>query len=69
MHRHGSRGPIGEHKYIEQLIQTLYDAKDVIQEVELPHELEFLRAGYNSSLTPNNLTILGRKELFDHGVE
>ncbi|KIK42032.1 hypothetical protein CY34DRAFT_166320 [Suillus luteus UH-Slu-Lm8-n1] len=69
MHRHGSRGPIGEHKYIEQLIQTLYDATDVIQDVELPHELEFLRAGYNSSLTPNNLTILGRKELFDHGVE
>ncbi|KAG1891092.1 phosphoglycerate mutase-like protein [Suillus subluteus] len=69
MHRHGSRGPIGEHRYIERLIQTLHDAADIIQEVELPHELEFLRAGYNSSLTPHNLTILGRKELFDHGVE
>ncbi|KAG2157184.1 phosphoglycerate mutase-like protein [Suillus clintonianus] len=69
MHRHGSRGPIGEHRYIERLVQTLYDATDVIQEAELPRELEFLRAGYNSSLTPHNLTILGRKELFDHGVE
>lgn len=69
MHRHGSRGPIGEQRYIEQLIQTLHDATDVIQKVELPHELEFLRAGYNFSLAPHNLTILGRKELFDHGVE
>jgi hypothetical protein len=69
MHRHGSRGPIGEHRYIKQLVQTLYDATNVIQEAGLPHELEFLRAGYNSSLTPQNLTILGRKELFDHGVE
>ncbi|KAG1875199.1 phosphoglycerate mutase-like protein [Suillus tomentosus] len=69
VHRHGSRGPIGEQRYIEQLVQTLHDATDVIQKVELPHELEFLRAGYNFSLAPHNLTILGRKELFDHGVE
>jgi len=69
MHRHGSRGPIGEQRYIKQLVQRLDDAADVVQEAELPRELEFLRAGYNSSLTPNNLTILGRKELFDHGVE
>lgn len=69
MHRHGSRGPIGEHRYIERLIQTLHNATNVIQKAELPHELEFLRTGYNSSLTPHNLTILGRKELFDHGVE
>lgn len=69
MHRHGSRGPIGEHKYINNLVQTLDDAADVIQEANLPPELEFLRAGYNSRLMPHNLTILGRKELFDHGVE
>jgi len=69
MHRHGSRGPIGEHKYISHLVQTLDDAADVVLEANLPLELEFLRAGYNSSLTPHNLTILGRKELFDHGVE
>ncbi|KAG1756698.1 phosphoglycerate mutase-like protein [Suillus paluster] len=69
MHRHGSRGPIGEHRYIERLVQTLDNAADVIQEAELPRELEFLRAGYSSNLTPHNLTILGRKELFDHGVE
>ncbi|KAG0707683.1 phosphoglycerate mutase-like protein [Suillus ampliporus] len=69
MHRHGSRGPSGEHKYIRRLVQALDDATDIIREAELPHELEFLRAGYSSSLTPHNLTILGRKELFDHGVE
>ena len=69
MHRHGSRGPIGEHKYIRHLVQTLDDAANVIQEANLPREFEFLRSGYNSRLTPHNLTILGRKELFDHGVE
>jgi hypothetical protein len=69
MHRHGSRGPIGEHKYIGPLVQTLDDAADVVQNANLPSELEFLKAGYSSRLTPHNLTIFGRKELFDHGIE
>ncbi|KAJ8594145.1 phosphoglycerate mutase-like protein [Rhizopogon salebrosus TDB-379] len=69
MHRHGSRGPIGEHKYIGHLVQTLDDAADVVQKANLPSELEFLKAGYSSRLTPHNLTIFGRKELFDHGIE
>ncbi|KIJ69293.1 hypothetical protein HYDPIDRAFT_80969 [Hydnomerulius pinastri MD-312] len=69
MHRHGSRGPIGEQRYIDHLVQTLDHSFDVIKEADLPPNLAFLKSGYKSNLDPQQLTAIGRKELFDHGVQ
>ncbi|KAN0100054.1 Histidine phosphatase superfamily [Tylopilus felleus] len=70
LHRHGSRGPgAGEQKYILGLVDTLHEARDKIQIASLPPYLEFLKAGYEDQLVLDALTIPGRKELFDHGVE
>lgn len=35
----------------------------------LPKNLRFLEDGYHSDLVPEELTLMGRKQLFDHGVE
>ncbi|KAF8546057.1 phosphoglycerate mutase-like protein [Imleria badia] len=69
LHRHGSRGPAGEQHYIIMLADTLEKARDKIQTADLPWYLEFLKKGYKYDLVPENLTIVGRKQLFDHGVE
>ena len=43
--------------------------RDVIQATPLPPNLQFLKEGYEYQLVPQELTIIGRRELFDHGVE
>ena len=55
--------------YIFKLVDTLHKAQDIIQSTELPSDLEFLKEEYEYQLVPDELTIIGRKELFDHGVE
>ncbi|KAF8844472.1 phosphoglycerate mutase-like protein [Paxillus ammoniavirescens] len=71
MHRHGSRGPVaaGEMNYIDQLVQTLEAHAEEIKEADLPPKFAFLKTGYNSDLSPEQLTPIGRKQLFDHGVD
>ncbi|KAI6106170.1 phosphoglycerate mutase-like protein [Pisolithus croceorrhizus] len=66
LHRHGSRGPEGEEVYINKLVETLNNS--TIPNY-LPPDLRFLKHGYKSDLVPKNLTIIGRQQLFDHGVE
>ncbi|KAI6040975.1 phosphoglycerate mutase-like protein, partial [Pisolithus marmoratus] len=66
LHRHGSRGPEGEENYINKLVETL-DNSTIPN--HLPPNLQFLKYGYKSNLVPKNLTIIGRQQLFDHGVE
>ncbi|KAG1782587.1 phosphoglycerate mutase-like protein [Suillus placidus] len=73
MHRHGSRGPAnaGEMVLIDSLVQTLRDGRDALQDAYLPENLRFLQTGmgYESHLDPENMTIIGRQQLFNHGVE
>ncbi|KAG1891093.1 phosphoglycerate mutase-like protein [Suillus subluteus] len=73
MHRHGSRGPAGaqEMDLINSLVQTLRNGRDALQDAYLPENLRFLQTGkgYESHLDPENLTIIGRQQLFNHGVE
>ncbi|KAH7889355.1 phosphoglycerate mutase-like protein [Phlebopus sp. FC_14] len=69
LHRHGSRGPEYEKGTIAQLADTLDHARDVIQKANLPPNLRFLKEGYEYRLVPEALTIIGRQQLFDHGVE
>lgn len=73
MHRHGSRGPAGaeEVDLINTLVQTLRNSHDALQGSYLPENLRFLQTGkgYESHLDPENLTIIGRQQLFNHGVE
>ncbi|KAG2078233.1 phosphoglycerate mutase-like protein [Suillus decipiens] len=73
MHRHGSRGPAGseEMRLISSLVQTLRDGHDALQDAHLPENLRFLQTGkgYESHLDPENLSIIGRQQLFNHGVE
>ncbi|KAG0707682.1 histidine phosphatase superfamily [Suillus ampliporus] len=53
---------------INSLVQTLRNSHDAIQHAYLPKNLCFLKKGYKSHLEPGNLTIGGRQELFNHGV-
>ncbi|KIJ69291.1 hypothetical protein HYDPIDRAFT_80652 [Hydnomerulius pinastri MD-312] len=70
LHRHGSRGPgSAEDDTIRQLVETLDLAQDAIQEAHLPPELRFLKGGYEYDLVSEALTIIGRQQLFEHGVE
>ena len=52
-------------------MKTLCKARDIIQAVDLPPYLEFLKEGegYKYQLVPEELSIVGRKELFENGVE
>ncbi|KAF8136585.1 phosphoglycerate mutase-like protein [Boletus edulis] len=69
LHRHGSRGPMSEQNFILGLVETLDNARDIIRSTPLPPNLQFLKQGYEYQLVPQELTIVGRRELFDHGVE
>ncbi|KAG2111630.1 phosphoglycerate mutase-like protein [Suillus discolor] len=73
LHRHGSRGPSGSEEValINSLVQTLRNGHDALQDADLPENLRFLQTGkgYESHLVPENLTIIGREQLFSHGVE
>ncbi|KAG6333295.1 hypothetical protein ID866_5791 [Astraeus odoratus] len=66
LHRHGSRGPAGEQGYIDELVETLGNASIPHH---LPPNLRFLKDGYKSDLVPEALTVIGRQQLFDHGVQ
>ncbi|KAL4067171.1 histidine phosphatase superfamily [Scleroderma yunnanense] len=66
LHRHGSRGPAGEQSYIGKLVQKLDNAT---LPKHLPRNLRFLKDGYQSDLVPEALTVIGREQLFDHGVQ
>ena len=70
MQRHGSRLPLtSELPFIQGLASKLANHSAAIQKARLPANLEFLKAGYVSTLSHDNLTIVGRRELFDHGVQ
>ncbi|KAF9222916.1 phosphoglycerate mutase-like protein [Gyrodon lividus] len=70
LHRHGSRGPgSAEDELIRALVDTLGEAQEVIRDADLPPELRFLKEGYEYDLVPEALTIIGRQQLFNHGVE
>ncbi|KAJ8584928.1 phosphoglycerate mutase-like protein [Rhizopogon salebrosus TDB-379] len=71
MHRHGSRGPANtdEEDSLNSLVRTLREGHTAIQRAYLPENLRFLKKGYDLHLEPQNLTIIGRQQLFNHGVE
>lgn len=69
LHRHGSRGPEWEDKYIQKLVETLDNSSQAIGRAHLPQNLRFLKDGYKSDLVPHELTIVGRRQLFDHGAD
>lgn len=58
-----------ERNFTLKLVATLDRVRDIIQAAELPPYLEFLKGGYKYELVPDELTVVGRKELFDHGVQ
>ena len=69
MHRHGSRGPAGEMPLLNSLVQKLREGHDAIQHAYLPKNLRFLKKGYELNLEEDRLSIIGRQQLFNHGVE
>lgn len=72
MHRHGSRGPAGteEERLLNSLVKKLdlEDSRDAIQNAHLPENLRFLKKGYDFHMESESLTIIGRQQLFNHGV-
>lgn len=58
-----------EQEFVLGLVETLDTARDIIQTTPLPPNFQFLKEGYEYQLVPQELTIVGRRELFDHGVE
>ncbi|KAG9310348.1 histidine phosphatase superfamily [Chiua virens] len=70
LQRHGSRGPTKRDQgRISELVKLLDKEHDHIQVAELPESLQFLKKGYTSKLVAEELSIVGRKELFNLGVE
>ncbi|KAF7312478.1 Phosphoglycerate mutase-like protein [Mycena indigotica] len=70
MARHGSRWPLtGELAYIQNLTTKLAGATEYIAKARLPSSMEFLKDGYKTTLGANNLTAIGRRQIFDHGVD
>ncbi|KAI0084033.1 phosphoglycerate mutase-like protein [Irpex rosettiformis] len=70
MHRHGARFPLSsELVFIQNLAAKLVNSTDAIQKAKLPGNLQFLKEGYKSTLGHDNLTAIGRAELFDHGAQ
>ncbi|KAH7906747.1 phosphoglycerate mutase-like protein [Hygrophoropsis aurantiaca] len=68
MHRHGSRGPIRELPLIQGLAKKIAKAHDAIANATLPDNLQFLKQGYATDLQVGRLTSVGRRQLFEHGV-
>jgi acid phosphatase len=69
MQRHGSRYPLtSELPFITGLVEKLGNNSATIQRARLPSNLEFLKAGYVSTLGHDDLTAPGRQQLFDRGV-
>ena len=69
MQRHGSRYPlVSELVFITNLVAKLDKHASRLCELHLPANLQFLQDGYTSTLGHDDLTVPGRKELFDHGA-
>ncbi|CED84121.1 Multiple inositol polyphosphate phosphatase [Phaffia rhodozyma] len=67
MHRHGSRFPLPtELPYIEAVFELLHEHHDLLANVSEP--FQFLKT-WKPTLGEDNLTPMGRQELFNHGVE
>ncbi|KAF4571614.1 acid phosphatase pho5 [Pleurotus pulmonarius] len=67
--RHGSRYPLAsELVFITNMTAKLSSNAQAISRSRLPKELRFLKNGYTSTLGHDDLTAIGRQELFDHGV-
>ncbi|KAH7906749.1 phosphoglycerate mutase-like protein [Hygrophoropsis aurantiaca] len=69
LHRHGSRGPGHELSLIQGLAQKIGNASEVIANLTLPENLQFLKQGYVTTLQAAKLTSVGRRQLFEHGVD
>ncbi|KAJ8519066.1 hypothetical protein ONZ45_g3959 [Pleurotus djamor] len=70
MGRHGSRYPLAsELVFITNMTAKLATRASAITRARLPKELQFLKNGYISNLGHDDLTAIGRRELFEHGVE
>ncbi|KAH7913206.1 histidine phosphatase superfamily [Hygrophoropsis aurantiaca] len=70
IHRHGSREPLEyELPLIQGLTYKLGNASEAIANATLPDSLQFLKQGYVTNLQIGRLTAVGRKQLFDHGVD
>ncbi|KAL0948620.1 hypothetical protein HGRIS_010429 [Hohenbuehelia grisea] len=70
MGRHGSRFPLAsELVFITNLTTKLASKASALQRARLPSELAFLKEGYTSTLGHDDLTAMGRRQLFDHGVD
>ncbi|KAF9222883.1 phosphoglycerate mutase-like protein [Gyrodon lividus] len=72
LHRHGSRGPsTSDSKAIRALVNTLGkpEALVAIHNANLSAELRFLKEGYKYDLVEQELTVIGRQQLFNHGAE
>lgn len=69
MGRHGSRYPLAsELVSITGLVSKLANHSAEIKSARLPAGLAFLKDGYTSTLGHDDLTAIGRQQLFDHGV-
>ncbi|KAG9636793.1 phosphoglycerate mutase-like protein, partial [Aureobasidium melanogenum] len=71
VHRHGSRQPISsELPTIQNLSYYINNNTALFKNPrgQLPSEFSFLKSGWSSSFTLNNLSAPGRQQLFDHGV-
>lgn len=71
VHRHGSRQPISsELPTIQNLSYYINNNTALFNnpQGQLPSEFSFLKSGWSSSFTLNNLSAPGRQQLFDHGV-
>lgn len=70
MNRHGSRYPTASKlALITNLVSKLSKHTADIQKATLPDNLQFLKDGYMSTLGHDDLTAVGREQLFQHGVE
>lgn len=69
MHRHGDRYPLAsELVYIQGLSNKLGNATAALKKAQLPNDLAFLKNGYKTRLGHDDLTAIGRRTLFEHGV-
>ncbi|KAK8042510.1 Phosphoglycerate mutase-like protein [Apiospora phragmitis] len=71
VHRHGSRNPLSDEiGTIQGLAYYLGNESSLFSapRAPIPDALAFLQEGWNSTFTTNDLSPVGRQQLFDHGV-
>lgn len=72
VHRHGSRHPISDELPIIEGLSEFVQANSATfshPREHLPSEFAFLVDGWTSTFTLDDLTPIGRQQLFDHGVK